>query len=258
MIFLNDNSLIKIIMLTLYQFPISHYCEKTRWALDYKHLDYRVKNLLPGLHIGTAKKLTGASSLPILVHDQQVVQNSGAIISYLDAAFPRFPLLPDAALQQEVLLWEAFADEHIGIPVRHIFYHVLLDHPSVLIPFYTRNGPWYGSLFFKVAFPKIRQAMRNSMNINAKTSAIAQRQLEQAINKINDHLQGRQFLVGDCFTRADLTTAALLAPLCKRTEYGITWPQRFPEPLENIIEQYSAKLAWVKQIYGGYRYPTPI
>ena len=35
---------------TLYQFPISHYCEKVRWAMDYKKLEYKAKNLLPGLH----------------------------------------------------------------------------------------------------------------------------------------------------------------------------------------------------------------
>ncbi|MGR9114583.1 MAG: glutathione S-transferase N-terminal domain-containing protein [Gammaproteobacteria bacterium] len=35
-------------MLTLYRFPVSHYCEKVRWALDYKQLDFQTKNLLPG------------------------------------------------------------------------------------------------------------------------------------------------------------------------------------------------------------------
>jgi hypothetical protein len=34
----------------LHQFPISHYCEKTRWNLDAKQLEYRVKNQLPGPH----------------------------------------------------------------------------------------------------------------------------------------------------------------------------------------------------------------
>ncbi|MCP3675846.1 MAG: glutathione S-transferase family protein, partial [Gammaproteobacteria bacterium] len=44
-------------MIKLYQFPISHYCEKIRWSLDYKNLDYKIINLLPGLHIKTTKKL---------------------------------------------------------------------------------------------------------------------------------------------------------------------------------------------------------
>ena len=44
-------------MLSLYQFPISHYCEKIRRALDYEKLDYRVVNLLPGFHASTAKRI---------------------------------------------------------------------------------------------------------------------------------------------------------------------------------------------------------
>ena len=50
--------------LVLYQFPISHFCEKARWALDYKGLDYTTKNLLPGLHVKTTKKLAARSSVP--------------------------------------------------------------------------------------------------------------------------------------------------------------------------------------------------
>jgi len=53
-------------MLTLYQFPISHYCEKARWALDYKKLDYRKVNLLPGPHMKKTKKLSGKTQVPVL------------------------------------------------------------------------------------------------------------------------------------------------------------------------------------------------
>jgi glutathione S-transferase len=41
-------------MITLYQFQFSHFCEKARWALDYKDLPYTCKNLLPGLHTRVA------------------------------------------------------------------------------------------------------------------------------------------------------------------------------------------------------------
>ena len=34
----------------LYQFPLSHYCEKARWLLDFKDLEYSVKNLFPATH----------------------------------------------------------------------------------------------------------------------------------------------------------------------------------------------------------------
>ena len=67
---------------TLYQFPISHFCEKARWALDYKGVPFQPHNLLPGLHMNTARRLASNTSVPILDHDGTVVQGSAAIISH--------------------------------------------------------------------------------------------------------------------------------------------------------------------------------
>jgi glutathione S-transferase len=241
-------------MLTLYQFPISHFCEKVRWALDYKKLNYRVKNLLPGLHMSKAKKLTGSSALPILVENGKVIQNSSSIISYLDAQFPQNTLTPsDEEQKRAVLAWEKFLDEEVGISVRLIIYHVMLEHPSVVIPFYTHQGPWYGNWVMKAAFPRVSKAMREMMNINSATALTAQQKLAQAIDKIHQQLTNTPFLVGDRFTRADLTAAALLAPLCKRQEYGLNWPQHFPEPLETIVNGYAGKIQWVHTLYDQYR-----
>ena len=53
-------------MISLYQFEFSHFCEKARWALDYKGLAHARENLLPGLHTRVARKLAPNSSLPIL------------------------------------------------------------------------------------------------------------------------------------------------------------------------------------------------
>jgi glutathione S-transferase len=244
----------KIIMLTLYQFPISHYCEKVRWALDYKRLDYRTVNLLPGLHMAKATKLSGSSSLPVLVHDGKIIKNSSDIVDYLDAHFPESPLTPDnQALRQEAMEWEKFADEQIGIMVRAVCYHVLLDHPDMLIPIFTNGGPWYGRFVMPFIYPKLSSAMRNKMKLNQSTSQTALEQLDRAIDKLDAHLQNRKFLVGDCFTRADLAVASLLAPLCKAEKYGVDWPKQFPEPLEKISESYSGKTAWVKRLYADYR-----
>ena len=60
--------------LTLYQFPISHYCEEARWALDWKGLEYRRVNLLPGLHLARSRKMAARTSVPILVSADTIVQ----------------------------------------------------------------------------------------------------------------------------------------------------------------------------------------
>ena len=241
-------------MLKLYQFPISHYCEKVRWALEYKNINYKKINLLPGLHAKKAKKLSSNSSLPILIHEKNIINESSEIISYLDKTFPKNTLTPsDQKLKQEAIQWEQFADEIIGPDVRRICYHTLLNYPEIITPYFTNNGPWYGNLYMKVTFPKLSRSMRNLMKIDDTTMPKINLRLTQSIEKTYNHIKDRAFFVGDSFTRADLAIASLLAPLCKAKNYGVNWPDKFPEPLYSTISRYGNKLDWVHRIYNQFR-----
>jgi len=53
-------------MRILYQFPLSHFCEKARWLLDHKELDFVAQNVVPGVHRAFAQLKTGQNKLPIL------------------------------------------------------------------------------------------------------------------------------------------------------------------------------------------------
>ena len=127
----------------LYQFPISHYCEKARFALDYKGLEYSVKNLLPGVHRLTTTRLGKGSSVPLLSHAGNGIHGSAKIITYLDEIAPERPLTPaDPVLCEETLTWERWLDEEVGVDVRLYCYHVLLQHPEVVTGLFTTDAPW--------------------------------------------------------------------------------------------------------------------
>ncbi len=53
-------------MRTLYQFPLSHYCEKARWMLDFKELEYNAVNLMPGVHRILTRCKTSKNTMPML------------------------------------------------------------------------------------------------------------------------------------------------------------------------------------------------
>ncbi len=240
-------------MLELYQMPISHYCEKVRWALDYKQLEHTKVNLLPGLHVKTAKKLTNRSAVPILVHNGKAISESSHIITYLDNNFPERPLTPaNDNDKKEALEWEKYADEEIGIHVRRLCYNTLLDYPEIVIPFFTANGPWYGKVVMNAMYSKLSERMRDLMKINQETTQISEQKVRTAIDKIHDHLQDRKFMVGDSFSRADLALAALLAPLVSPPKYGLEWPQTLPSPLKEVVESYADKLGWIGDLYENY------
>lgn len=240
--------------LVLYQLAISHYCEKIRWALDYKRLNHRTETLLPGLHVARMKKMGLKSSLPVVRHDDTLIQNSSDIITYLDRVFPDRSLSPaDQARAREALEWEAIADEEIGPHVRRICYHHLLEHPDVVVPLLAHGGPWYGRFLLRVMFPKLRERMRQRMQINDAEVKSSARTLDAALEKVRRRLAGREFLVGEAFTRADLAVAALLAPLRMPAKYGLPWPRALPDSLAEAVDEYAERLTWVDDLYAIHR-----
>jgi len=240
--------------ITLYQFPISHYCEKVRWALDYKAVPYRIRNLLPGQHIKFIRGVAPRSHVPVIECDGEYVQGSAAIISWLDEHYPGRPLTPtDPALREQALAWERFADAELGGDVRRWCYFTLLEHPRVVLPILTTGTPWLMRPVFRLFFNKLRGLMKKGMNIFPEPAQQSALNLDGALAKLHQGTQGREFLVGETFTRADLAAAALLAPFFMPPEYGVRWPARMPEPLQGWLDARADKLAWAQQIYQQYR-----
>ena len=241
-------------MLKLYQFPVSHYCEKVRWALALKQIDYDIKNLLPGLHTLTTQKLSSLTSVPILTHNNIAIQGSSEIISYLDKFFPAQNLTPeDENVRNNALEWEQYIDEEIGVNIRLCFYHILLEYPDIVIPFFTHNGPWYGKPLFAVIFSKLKLNMQQSMKLNDISAKKARKSLKIAIDKLESHYQKHEFLAGNQFSRADLAAAYLLAPLHMPKQFGLPWPEKLPEKMEELIAEFSGQTNWVTDFYDKYR-----
>lgn len=247
--------------LQLYQFPISHFCEKIRWALDFKELEYEKINLLPGLHLRSAKKMATTSSVPILKHGTEIIQGSAQIIDFLETNFAGASLnFDDPQLNQEAKQWEQFADEQIGPHTRRIIYHDLLNYPDLVIPMFAHEGPWYSKAYFKVSYPKLTQIMRKTMKINDKHVAESKQILEASLGKLNDTLNAKKssasneaYLVGDRFSRADLSVCALLAPLFPSAKYGLNWPEQWPAELQAQLDHYQPLVEHARRCYLAHR-----
>ncbi len=95
--------------------------------------------------------------------------------------------------------------------------------------------------------------MRKFMNINQESEQSSRQRLGNAIDKLHDHLQENDFLGGDQFSRADLSAASLLAPLCMPDKYGLNWPDQLPPEFEALVDGFQSKINWVDEIYDKYR-----
>jgi glutathione S-transferase len=212
----------------LWQFRHSHFNEKARWALDWKGLRHLRRSLLPGLHIPRVLWMTGQKSLPVLRLDGRVIADSTRIIAALETLRPDPPLYPaDRAELQRALALEEFFDEELGPYIRRTFFHDLLPHTDYAAALIATDFPPLARRAYRAFFPAIRVVMRVDMRIDETGAALGRAKVIAALDRIEAELQPSGFLVGDHFSVADLTAAALLSPLLTPSEYPYVFPVRF-------------------------------
>lgn len=241
----------------LYQFAISHYCEKVRWALDYKGLSYETLSLLPGQHVKTIRKLTGEdSSVPVLDHDGHRIQGSKEIIDYLDEAFPENPLTPkDPQAREAAIAWEQRLDDEVGPAVRCYSYHHFLQRPKVVVPLLAAGTPFYNRILLKLAFSRVDEIMRKWMKINAKTAEQSRETMEAYLTELAEAYRQKPYLAGDSFSRADLAAAALFAPMFQPRQYPVPWPKpaKIPRDIKAWLDQWRPQIEPLERIYAANR-----
>ncbi|WP_224245041.1 glutathione S-transferase family protein [Hyalangium gracile] len=241
---------------TLYQFPISHYCEKARWLLDAKGLPYTLKNLMPGSHRGVAKKLAkGGGSVPVLVDGSVALGDSTEIALHLERTYPTPPLLPppgperDRALELEELFDDA------GIHVRRWAYgHIIgsgANLGALMFGEYPAPQRWLGRLLV----PLVKRVLTRQYRIYPDKVEESRVKVLAALDRLEREIQGdpSRYLVGSTLTIADITAASLLAPIIQPegSPYAARADVPMPKALVQMSEELRARPAgqWVLRRY---------
>jgi glutathione S-transferase len=215
----------------LYTFTLSHFCEKARWALDRTGADYREVILLPGFHRKRMKSLGGCGQVPLLTSGARVVEGSGAIFDFADSLGGAPPLTPGAEAQRaEALEWESYLDREVGETLRRVLYFHLFGHPRLLVQAWSLGAPFWAAPVYWLVWRRGVRVIARYLDIDAATVRRDEQRLLAAFERVSEHLAARRFFVGDAFSRADLTLAALSSPLLRPSEH----PWRLPEALEQL------------------------
>jgi glutathione S-transferase len=219
-------------------FQISHYCEKVRWALDRTGFPYVEECHLPPLHRLKTTPL-GGSSVPLLVTEAEVLKDSADILKYLDTvAPPHLKLYPDSpALRDEVEELETQFNRELGVSTRQWGYFYALPNQSVMKKLWSERVPKWEKLLVPVLFPLTRRLVYFGYNVNRESALAAYRRTQEIFQTVSDRLaDGRKYLVGDCFSAADIAFASLSAPGIVPPEYGGIFPQLNQLP-DEMVEQ---------------------
>ena len=108
--------------------PISHYCEKARWALDRAAIAYREERHVQIVHRVASRRAGGGGTVPVLVAPEGVFAQSADILAYADRhTEPAARLYPDdPALRAEVVALERDFDAGLGPEGRRwMYFHIL-------------------------------------------------------------------------------------------------------------------------------------
>jgi len=196
-------------MLTLYGFPRSR-STRVLWMLEELGADYEYRKVDLGAGEGQHPAylaLNPAGKVPTLVDDGFVLTESVAILTYLGDRFPEAGLLPPAGSHERAkyLQWACFVISELEQPLWTMAKH-------------------------KFALPKEKRV--------ADIFETAAWEFERAAATLAAGLQGRDYLVGEGFTTADLLAAHTLA-----------WATAFKLPLTRpLVADYArhqlGRAAW--------------
>lgn len=243
----------------LYVFAISHFCEKGRWTLDHHGIDYRLRFTAPGPHFRLSKRLgVPESTYPVLVASGVAIQGSAEIVDWADANGSGPGLTPaDDAFAAEARAIEQRLSDSIGVHTRRMFYsESLVEHPATVKPVFLMGLEGAAKWTFLGAWPVIRRVIISSMDLGPEQGRESRDIVDAELTWLEGILaDGRRYLVGDSFTRADLSAAALVARLAAAAEHPLAGRFAMPPKLAELQESWRDRpaLEWIRGLYREHR-----
>ncbi len=225
--------------------PISHYCEKARWALERAGLAYTEERHVQGVHRIVARRAGGGLTVPVLVAPEGVFPESEQILMYADESLPEaLRLFPaDPALRAEVETVSRWLDEGLGPDGRRLMYTHMLEQRRLMLEVNNQGVPKWEGRAMTALWPIAVRLGKRELEVNPAGPDEDEARVWQAFDAVAERLaDGRRYLCGDRFTAADLTFAALSAAVLVPPEYGVALPQpeRLPARIGHDVRAFRA------------------
>jgi glutathione S-transferase len=225
--------------------PISHYCEKARWALERAGLEYAEERHVQGVHQIAARRAGGGRTVPVLVAEEGVLAESEDILRYADerVAEERRLFPADPRLRGEVEALSRWLDEGLGPDGRRLMYAHMLPHKQLMLPVNNQGVPAWEDRAIGALWPLAKRFAARELGLRATTVGDDGPRVWRAFDAIAERLaDGRPRLCGDRFTAADLTFACLAAAVVVPPEYGVRLPQpgELPERVARDVRAFRA------------------
>lgn len=187
----------------LISLPVSHFCEKARFALQVNGVAFVEEPHVPLAH----KVSTGGGSTPYLIKEDGT--SIGESTEIMEFAFGKELTAEERALDGEF--------SKLGYATRVVAYNHVLERPALAIDLLAPvdRVPWPERFALDWGgFYVLRQLMRSGLNINDANAARSMDKIRAVCADVEARLaDGRSYLAGEEFGMLDISFCALLAPL---------------------------------------------
>ena len=240
----------------LWQYSFSNFNEKARWALDFKGIRHRRRSVMPGSPLGLWMS-RGDRTLPVLDLDGRRIVDSTAIVAALEEAQPVPALYPaDPDERARALELEDYFDEQTGHDMRRVGFWEARQDLGYALDFMTTDQPGakraIGRVGLRVGFPFVWRYMSARYGFNEEAVLRSRQTLVDGLDRIEAERKGRDHLVGERFSIADLTAASLLYPLVWPPEFQYELPD--PPEWEFLAEHRDhPALQWIRETWRRHR-----
>jgi glutathione S-transferase len=149
-------------------------------------------------------------------------------------------------------------DAVTGVHVRRFYYSdALINDPASVRPIFSNGLPLWQRAAVTLAWPRIVPLMIKGMDLGLQQGLQSRAILEGELHWLEGMLaDGRPYLTGNHWTRADLTAAALLAPLAEPKEHPMVQAVVFPQTVLETMQTWAQRPAvqFVRRMYASHRY----
>jgi len=223
--------------------PMSHYCEKARWALERLDINYHEERHLQGFHYLRTYAVSGGRIVPVLVDGDQVITDSTRILQHLEqyatGGKRLYPDDPEECARVEQL--EDLYDEVLGVESRRWVYHHMQGRPKQALSIAGQGTPIIEKLLMPLAYLPLLILIKKRLKPDKAAVENGLNRIRNIIKETDSLLAaGNRYLTGPEFTAADLSLACMLAPLVLPVNYGIKLPdiEEMPPAAQPAISEF--------------------
>jgi glutathione S-transferase len=243
------------VTLKLVTIGVSHYCEKARWALDRSGLSYVEEAHPPIVHYLATLRHRTRRHLPALVTPHGTLHDSTDILQWIDSIIDRDARLYPEEHRTEIEALEDQFDEQLGPATRRFIYSWGLNHRDMMLELMSFHAPKHEIAMLRASAPLVVGFMKRGLRLSDAAMDKSLARIAKIFEDVGRRIDGKRYLVGDTFTAADLTFAALASPMVAPASHPIARSLDVPKELVATVEAMRKLPAgkFITRIYDEHR-----